>query len=586
MISSNYFSDNDDLNLQIDQMIDWQETVGIYENDFEDAKKYKESGDEKLANAPSSLQEAVDSYKIIFESIGEIMGKTVAPKAKEMEAVGLKFDKGKVTFPPSMVECYNVFRDAGLQPYSISRKYGGLGLPAVTQAVAMEILARGDAAFAIAIGSVNLADTIERFGSAEMKQTWVPKMASGELVGAMALTEPNYGSDLPGVQTKAEQTPDGKWKLNGTKRFITLACGFNGAPAVILTLARTGNPTSGARGLSFFLVHGDDVQIAGIEKKLGLHCSPTCEVVYENTPALLIGQEGQGLIKYAMGMMNSARLSIAAQSMGIATAAYFEAKKYASERIQFGKPIDQIPAVRRMLDRMEREVTGMRCLTLEAARTVDMYVWRTERLEHSGLGEKEVRKDEHVRKWEKLASLFTPVSKYYTSEMCNVLASDAVQIYGGAGYTEDYDVARIFRDARITNIYEGTTQLQIVGAIGTVTAGMAANGHLRTYINDETQKFSQSAELKKVFAGFEEIVTVYKDLKNAGLKDTLAFEVVESAARYLVGMLMERSTAKLSGEAKQKRMNLCQAYHIDSQAILSGNILKLKLSDAKTAVPA
>ncbi len=577
MIQNNYFSENEDLSLQFEKIVEWKDIIDTYENGFEDAKSYQKDGDERLAMAPSSHQEAIDYYRTILESAGEIAGKEIAPKAQVMDHKGLQFNNGKVTFPEEMVAAMNAVKEAGIMPYSITRQYGGLGLPVTVQVMLNETISRADAAFAIAMGCVNLGETIESFASDEMKEEWVPKMAAGELWGAMALTEPNYGSDLQNVRTRAEKAEDGTWRITGTKRFITHGCGFDKVPAVILTLARTGSPESGGRGLSFFLVKGEDVEIAGIEKKMGLHISPTCEVVYDNTPALLIGEEGKGLVKYAMGMMNGARLSIAAQSMGIASAAYYEAKKYASERVQFGKTIDQIPAVAKMLDGMEREIAAMRCLLLEAATSVDMYHWRKHRLTHSGMADRDVRRDEQVKKWEKLADLFTPLSKYYTSEMANRIAFDAIQIHGGSGYTEEYDVARIYRDARITNIYEGTTQLQVVAAIGGVVSGMTATGHLRNYIQEMTEEFEVSPLLKRNGEVFEEVVRAYREIGEGEQKDALAFEVVESAARYLNGLLLERSVERLvkKGENADRRRQLAEGYNRDSYAILTSNLIRV-----------
>lgn len=569
---------------QFQSIVDWNEVVQAYEDGFKDAAEYAKTSDERLASAPGSLEDALEYYKTILESLGELAGTVVAPVSAEMDREGLKFQNGQVIFPKAMSEAYKQVQEAGLQPYSISRRRGGLGLPCTVQAFMMEILGRADASFAIAIGCVNLAETIERFGSEEMKAEYIPQMAAGKITGAMALTEPNHGSDLPGVQTRAEKDANGVWRLNGTKRFITHACGFTDTPSVILTLARTGSPTSGARGLSFFLVKGQDIQVASIEKKMGLHCSPTCEIVYENTPGILIGEEGQGLVKCAMGMMNTARLSIAGQAMGIAEAARGEAKKYASERIQFGKPIEKIPAVKKMLDHMDRETAAMRSLLLEAGRTVDLYLWRQERLEHAGLADKEIRKDEVVRKWEKLANYFTPLSKYYISEMCNRIADNALQIHGGSGYTEEYEVARIYRDARITNIYEGTTQLQIVATIGSVVAGMAPAGHLRAYLDEEMGKIAPSAELRKMYALLEEALSAYKAIENSETRDMFAFELVEVSARLVNGLLMERSASRLQGPAKDERLALCRAYNADSLGIAAGNIAKIREASAAVAV--
>ncbi len=576
MVQGNYFEDNADVQLHFNELIDWDEIVREYEGDFADRKEFERSGNDALAFAPATVEEAVETYRMIMGSSGDVAGNFVAERAADMDREGLKYADGKVTFPQGMLECYEKVREAGVQAYSMGRRHGGLGLSALAQSMQMELVSRADASFAIAMGCFNLAETIERFADEDMVNTYVPKMAAGELCGAMALTEPNYGSDLPNVRTRAEKDEDGNWRITGAKRFITHGCGFGDIPSVILTLARTGSPTSGAKGLSFFLVKSEDVFIAGIEKKLGLHCSPTCEVVYENSPAQLIGKEGYGLVRYAMGMMNAARQSISAQSMGIAQAAYAEAKKYASEREQFGKTIENIPAVRKMLDRMERETAAMRCMLYEAGRCIDLYTWRKHRLEHEGVDDRAIRKDEQIRKWEKLADFYTPLTKYYTSEMCNSIAYDAVQIHGGAGYTQDYDVARLYRDARITNIYEGTTQLQMHAAVGGVTAGMSPTGIVRSYIDDLLGKFAPSAKLQKLREAFETVVGQYREIESSEIKEKYAFEAVESAARFLNSMHLEYTASKLSGEAQEHRKKLAGQYIADSLAMIRGNQVRLE----------
>lgn len=574
MITSNYFTDNKDLIENFNSIVDWKEIVSNFEGDFDDAKEYAKSSKDELAMAPGSLEEAIEFYRSTLESLGELIGKEISPVIREMDDVGLKFQDGTVTFPKLMIDSVQKIVDAGLLPYSIGRHFGGLGVPGTVQVMMSDIISRADGALSITLGCMNLAETVEQFGSPEMVAEYVPKMARGELCGAMALTEPNYGSDLPNIQTRAVKDEAGNWKLTGTKRFITHGCGFGDIPSIILTLARTGNPTSGARGLSFFLVKSQDVEIASIEKKMGLHCSPTCEVVYENSPGILIGQEGYGLIKYSMAMMNTARVSIAAQAMGIAQAAYEEAKKYASEREQFGKPIQNIPAVNKMLSFMDREISGMRTALLEAARSIDLYHWRSERMKERGADNKEIRNDEQIRKWEKLASLFTPVTKYYITEVGNKIAYDAVQIHGGSGYTEDYDVSKLYRDIRITNIYEGTTQLQIVGAIGGVVAGMSSTGILRAYLDDESSKVSVSGEWSKNYKLFQEVVEAYQGQADAFYKDQVAFEVVESFARVWIGLLMERSAYRLQDGEREARKALAVAYNHDSLAILTANRIR------------
>lgn len=575
MIQNNYFNDNSDIIFHFNNLIDWKEIVSSYEGEFEDAKLYKEKGIEAYAMAPNNQEEAIEYYKSTLESLGELIGMEISPIVKEMDEVGLKFDNGKVIFPKLMQEAVSKITQAGLLPYSISRQHGGLGIPVLVQTIMSEIVSRADGALGITLGCMNLAETVEKFGSTSMVEEYVPKMAAGELCGAMALTEPNYGSDLPNIQTKAVKDKDGSWKLTGTKRFITHGCGFGDIPSIILTLARTGSPTSGARGLSFFLVKSQDVQIAAIEKKMGLHLSPTCEVVYENSPGLLIGNEGYGLVKYSMAMMNTARLNIAAQAMGIAQAAYEEAKKYASEREQFGKTIQNIPAVSKMLKYMDREISGMRSVLYEASRSIDLYLWRAEKLKHKGVDEKEIKKDEQIRRWEKLASLFTPVTKYYITEVANKIAYDALQIHGGSGYTEDYDIAKIYRDVRITNIYEGTTQLQVVGAIGGIISGMSSSGVVRTYLEAEADKISVSGEWAKLYKTMQEIIQNYSDTKDAFFKDSIAFEVVESFARVWIGLLMERNANRAQGEARETLKVLSVDYNKESLAILASNLVRV-----------
>ncbi|WP_016750674.1 acyl-CoA dehydrogenase family protein [Leptospira kirschneri] len=581
MIENNYFLENQDLQENFQFIIDWKEIINGFEDDFTDHKIFQKNGDESLSMAPGSYDEALEYYKSILESGGEIAGRQIASIAKDMDVEGLKYSSGKVTFPEAMIKGIEQVKNSGILPYSIGKKHGGLGVPATIQCMMLELFSRADGSFAISLGCLNLAETIERFGSKEMIDEYVPKMANGEIFGAMALTEPNYGSDLPNLQTKAIKDENGIWKLTGTKRFITHGCGFANIPAVILTLARTGTPTSGARGLSFFLVKSSDVFIAGIEKKMGLHCSPTCEVVYENTPGILIGEEGYGLVRYSMAMMNGARLSIAAQAMGIATAAYMEAKKYASEREQFGKTIQNIPAVRKMLSFMDREIAGMRAILLEASRSIDLYHWKSERMKEQKIEERVIKKDETIRKWEKLANLFTPLSKYYITEIANKIAYDALQIHGGAGFTYDYDISRIYRDVRITNIYEGTTQLQVVAAIGGIVSGMSSKGHLRQYFEEEFSKIGGgSTLLNENKDSLEKIVESYSSIENSSLRDEVAFEVVQSTARVLIGLLLEKGVSKLNNETKKKREILSRDYNLESKAILLSN--RIIIEDRQT----
>ncbi|MCZ8155870.1 MAG: acyl-CoA dehydrogenase family protein [Leptospira sp.] len=570
MIQNNYFQSNSDLKEHFQSLINWEEIISLYEHDFADAKEYETTKNQKLEMAPSSTEEALLYYEEILNSCGEVSGMFVSQVAKDVEWEGLDFKNGIVTHPQAMVDVIHKYQEAGLGPVAFKRKFGGLGVPNVIKAMIAEIMYRSDSSITIAVGSMGLASILERCATEEMQMEWIPKIISNHYSVTMGLSEPDFGSDLPNVTTKAEKKGD-EWFLTGTKRYQTMACGLNGEPGLTLTLARTGSPESGARGLSFFIVENKDYSIQGIEKKLGIKASATCEVVYDNSKGYLVGKEGFGLVKYVMGMLNGARLSVASQGTGIATAAFEEAKKYANERIQFGKPIATIPAVRRMLDRMEREISGMRCLMVEAAYSVDKYYW-TEDIKIDPNSEAA----KNAKFWEKVANTLTPISKYFNSETCNSLVYDALQVFGGAGFTEDYDISRLYRDARITNIYDGTTQIQVNAAIGGIVSGMSQSGVFRAYLDHLVKEIPESPNLSTLRETFEKIVENWKQIPDQETKDMLAFEVVQSAARMIVGSLLERAAFRSSSELKDKRIQYYKEYHVDSNAILTGNLIRVQ----------
>jgi len=563
MISSNYFEDNTDLQQHLAEIIDWNEIVSVYENGFADHATYQATKNPRLEMAPASVEDALQYYREILQSTGEIAGKHVAQAARDIDREGLKFENGNVTHPQKMMDVIQKYREAGLPPIAFRRQYGGLGLPSVVKAFASELMYRADTSTTIAMGSMGLAGILEKHASDEAKEKWIPKMIAENYCVAMGLSEPDFGSDLPSVRTKAVKR-DGKWYLTGTKRFQTVACGLNGGPAIMLALARTGEGSGGAPGLSFFIVERKDYKITGIEKKLGLKASATCEVALEDSPGELVGQEGYGLVRYVIGMLNGARMGIAAQGVGISQAAYMEAKKYAAERIQFGKPIAEIPAVARMLSRMQREIAAMRCLMIEGATIVDRY-------QCPAFAGKET---EDSKFWERIANTITPISKYYNSEMCNELVDDALQVFGGSGYTEDYDLARLYRDARITNIYDGTTQIQVNAAIGGVIAGMAERGVWRQYLDALEAEIGTIGIVKEIRAKFEEVVDAWRALEDRELKEGMSFEVVESAARLVNSLLLEKAALRCRDTSTRRRLN--DAYHVDSLAIITGNTIRLR----------
>lgn len=560
MIQANYYDTNEDLKEFFQYLIPWNEVVPVYEKDYEDAKTYKSTSNSKLEYAPNNLDEALAFYEEILRITGDISGNEVSQIAADIDKIGLHFEDGKVNHPKVMVDAIHKYHEAGLGPVAFKRKFGGLGVPNVMKTLISELMYRSDSSITIAVGSMGLASILEQCASEEMQSEWIPKIIDGRYTVTMGLSEPDFGSDLPNVSTKAVHEEDGYY-LYGTKRYQTMACGINGGPGLTLTLARTGSPESGARGLSFFLVESSEYQIQGIEKKLGIKASATCETVFDRSKGYLVGKEGMGLVRYVMGMLNGARLSVSSQGVGIGTAALEEAKKYAKERIQFGKPIESIPAVSRMLSHMEREVAGMRCLMVEAGLSVDRYQWSLEENDTS---------EYNSKFWMKVANTLTPISKYYNSETCNQVVYEGLQVLGGAGFTEDYDLARLYRDARITNIYDGTTQIQINAAIGGVITGFGTNGTFRKYVELINSNCERKELAQKIMQGLEELVAAYKSNQDQFWKDQYSFELVQITARLVVGALLERAYTQSNSSLKATRKKWSEEYFQDSLVLLEG----------------
>lgn len=572
MIQNNYFDSNSDLLFNVDHFINWATIIPLKEEDFKDAAEYKKTGDKHLEFAPNNTEEALEGYKAVWQQTGELAGIEVAGAARAMDKHGLKFNNGKVTFPPDMVRLVDLFTQSGLLGYAMGRHHGGLGMNLSASSIVMELVSRADPAFGIALGCYNLAEVIERFGGEKMTDEWVPKMSAGEVTGAMALTEPNYGSDLSRVMTRAVKGEDGVWRLTGTKRFITHGCGMGDRPAVILTLARSGG--AGAKGLSFFLVHSNDIQVARIEEKMGLHISPTCEIVFENSKAELIGEEGLGLIRYAMGMMNGARMGIAVQSLGIADAAHAEGKKYASERVQFGVTIDQLPAVKRIIEDNEALCQGMRALVYRACEVVDHYDGLSAKLLKETGDERAARKNEDVIRLDKLAKLLTPTAKLFCSEEANFVSYHSLQIFGGSGYTEEYDIAKIYRDARICTIYEGTTQLQAVAAIGGIVEGLRENGFLLGHLRSEIGKLTDAKTKEALNSDVDTLVKLVPQYKERENKEAVSIDMVSAFARIYVSILLAQQLqiAQQKGltEIAASKAKTFPHFHVMSRRYLAG----------------
>jgi len=450
----NYYLDNSDIQFYMKHM-DMNEVIRLIEDDFADVDVFD--------YAPRNVEEAKENYQMVLSALGEICAEQIAPTAAEADEQGAQFWEGQVIYALATQKAMKLLKDAQLTGFTLPRKYGGLNFPNTIYSIAIEMVSQAEAGLQNIFGLQEIAATINEFADEETKLKYLPRFSSGEITGAMVLTEPEAGSDLQKVQLKAfYDEEEGCWRLKGNKRFIT-----NGNADVALILARSESGTSDGRGLSMFVYERDEtVVVRRIENKLGIHTSPTCELQFNNTKAVLVGKRRMGLVRYVMSLMNGARLGIACQAIGIAQAAYNEALKYAEDREQFKKKILDMPLVYDMLVRMKMKIEAARVLTYETSLIVDKKKAYDAILEREKSADKDVKK--RAKELNAMANILTPLSKYYASEIANQVAYDAIQIHGGTGYMREFNVERHYRDARITNIYEGTTQLQVVASIGGV----------------------------------------------------------------------------------------------------------------------
>jgi len=458
---ANFYRDNNDIQFLF-RHIDAGKPAEVCEEGFRFAGEFD--------YAPANAEEAIRNYDMVLESLGQLSGDFIAPRAEEVDRQGNKLNEdGTVTRAKGIAESIEKLGQAEVMGFTLPHRFGGLNFPNLIYTMAIEIVSRADAALMNIFGLQGIAETINAFASEEIKQNYLRKFSEGKVTGAMVLTEPDAGSDLQAVKLRAFQDSEGHWLLHGVKRFITNGCG-----EVLLVLARSETDRSGGLGLSLFVCEpGPTMHIRRLEDKLGIHGSPTCEIFFDNTPCEIIGERQRGLVTYVMSLMNGARIGIAAQSMGIAEAAFRVARDYAATRKQFGVAIEKLPAVRDMLIDMKIAIEAGRALLYETSRVVDMEIGYAKRLEEHPPEDKEEAKElkNESRKYKRCAAMLTPMSKYYCSEMCNRVAYDSIQVLGGSGYMRDYAVERHARDARITTIYEGTSQLQVVAAVRGVCSG-------------------------------------------------------------------------------------------------------------------
>lgn len=520
---ANFYTDNPDLRHHLNHPL-MQKIVELKERNYSDAAKYD--------YAPMDFADAMDSYDKVLEIVGDICGGTIADNAEGVDHDGPKVENGRVIYAPGTQENLELCRKAGLMGMAMPRRLGGLNFPITPYIMAADIVSRADTGFENLWGLQDCAETIYEFADEDQKQRYIPRVCKGETM-SMDLTEPDAGSDLQSVMLKATQKPDGSWVLNGVKRFIT-----NGDSDIHLVLARSEEGTRDGRGLSMFIYdkRNGGVDVRRIENKMGIKGSPTCELTYKNAPAELVGSRRMGLIKYVMALMNGARLGIAAQSVGVSERAYREALAYAKDRKQFGKAIIEFPAVSEMLSVMKAKLDASRALLYETARFVDIYKIYEDIAKERSLSADERKEMKH---YSKLADACTPLVKGMGSEYCNQNAYDSIQIHGGSGFMKDYACERVYRDARITSIYEGTTQLQVVAAIRHVTTGT----YLAMIRDYEAQPVREDLQwIKDILIGltaqYETAVAAVAAVNDTAYTDFMGRRMVEMAGNIIMSYLL------------------------------------------------
>jgi alkylation response protein AidB-like acyl-CoA dehydrogenase len=571
-MSENFFQDNLDLQFRLEQL-DLHDILEIKERGYTYAQEYPV--------APRSYADALDNYRLILEVLGEICANVVAPTAADADEEGAQFHEGQVEYAAVTQKAIQALTQAELMGAMLPWEFNGLNLPESIYQMMVEMVSRAEAGLMTVFGLQEIASSIYEYGDEDIKARFLPRFARGEVTGAMVLTEPDAGSDLGGVQTRATfDEVAGFWRLTGVKRFIT-----NGCADVHLVLARSEPGSTDARGLSLFVLERDEtVRIRRIENKLGIHASPTCEIQYNNTPAWLLGKRRFGLIRYSMALMNGARLAVGAQAVGIAEAAYREAYKYAGTRIQFNQPIRNLPAVSRMLLSMRGEIEAARALICETGLWVDrLKVYEKQKLDGDTT-------DSALRQNQKRASLLadslTPLTKYYATEMANRVCYQAMQVHGGVGYMREFNVERHYRDVRVTNIYEGTSQLQIVAALGKLL------GHALDDLFVEWSALAYGPDLASLKAQLIEVTDLFQQTtdalkeKESAVIDYFAVNLTDMAV-YVVNSWLLLRDALIS----ERKMDLARFYiaenlpkvHAAGEAIMAADGSLLRLSDSVLA---
>lgn len=537
---ANYYTDHPEIEFHLNhplmkRVVDLKERNYVEKDQFEDA--------------PVNYEDAIENYKRLLDITGDVAANIIEPNSEDVDLEGPHLENGRMIYASKTFENLDATRKAGLWGLSMPRRYGGLNLPNAIFSMASEIIAAADAGFQNIWSLQSCIDTLYEFGSEEQRQKYIPRICAGETM-SMDLTEPDAGSDLQRVMLKATQDEDDTWRLNGVKRFIT-----NGDSDIHLVLARSEEGTKDGRGLSMFIYDKRDggVTVRHIEHKLGIHGSPTCELVYKNAKAELCGNTRLGLIKYVMALMNGARLGIAAQSVGVEQEAYNEGLAYAKERAQFGEKIINFPAVYDMLSRMKAKLDAGRSLLYCCARYVDIYKALEDIARDTKLTPEE---RQEMKKYTRLADAFTPLAKGMNSEYANQNAYDAISIHGGSGFIMEYKCQRLFRDARIFSIYEGTTQLQVVAAIRYITNGTYLSiikEMLENEVSDDLKPLKE--RVAKLVELYEAAINKVKEANDQAVHDFLARRLYNMTGDIVMSLLILDDATK-APEMFQKSANV------------------------------
>ena len=537
---ANYYTDHPEIEFHLNHPL-MKRVVDLKERNYAEKDQFED--------APVNYEDAIENYKRLLDITGDVAANIIEPNSEDVDLEGPHLENGRMIYASKTFENLDATRKAGLWGLSMPRRYGGLNLPNAIFSMASEIIAAADAGFQNIWSLQSCIDTLYEFGSEEQRQKYIPRICAGETM-SMDLTEPDAGSDLQRVMLKATQDENGTWRLNGVKRFIT-----NGDSDIHLVLARSEEGTKDGRGLSMFIYDKRDggVTVRHIEHKLGIHGSPTCELVYKNAKAELCGNTRLGLIKYVMALMNGARLGIAAQSVGVEQEAYNEGLAYAKERAQFGEKIINFPAVYDMLSRMKAKLDAGRSLLYCCARYVDIYKALEDIARDTKLTPEE---RQEMKKYTRLADAFTPLAKGMNSEYANQNAYDAISIHGGSGFIMEYKCQRLFRDARIFSIYEGTTQLQVVAAIRYITNGTYLNiikEMLESEVSDDLKPLK--ARVAKLVDLYEAAINKVKEANDQAVHDFLARRLYNMTGDIVMSLLILDDATK-APEMFQKSANV------------------------------